>query len=95
MARPAETDSLQRPVTSASDRQSLADNRWAVLACLFFVTGALGIPLLWLGRAFSTRMKILLSLVVILYTALLLWLFWLVMLWSYHRITDSFLALSA
>lgn len=86
MAQLEESDSTQTPGEASSDGRSLADNRWAVLACLFFVTGALGLPVLWLGRAFSTRMKVLLSIVVTLYTALLLWLFWLVMLWSYHRI---------
>ena len=75
--------------TRRLDWRSLLDNRWIVLAGLFLVTGALGIPFLWIGRAFSTRMKILLSIVVTLYTALLLWLFWLVMLWSYHRISES------
>lgn len=90
MTRPDESDSTRTPVDLTSDWRTLADNRWAVLACLFFVTGALGLPLLWLGRAFSTWMKILLSLVVTIYTALLLWLFWLVMLWCYHRITESF-----
>lgn len=90
MTRLGESDSTQTPTDSSSDWRSLADNRWAVLACLFFATGALGLPLLWLGRAFSTWMKLLLSVVVTLYTAMLLWLFWLVMLWCYHRITESF-----
>ena len=68
-------------------RASLADNPWAMLACLFLVAGALGIPLLWLGRAFSTPMKVLLSVLVTLYTAAILWLFWLVMLWCFHHIS--------
>ena len=67
---------------------SLADNPWAMLAGLFLVTGALGIPLLWLGRAFSTPMKVLLSVLVTLYTAVILWLFWLVMVWCYHHISE-------
>jgi cytochrome c biogenesis protein CcdA len=90
MTRHGETNSTSAPVDSSTDWRALLDNRWIVLAGLFLVTGALGIPFLWIGRAFSTRMKILLSIAVTLYTALLLWLFGLVMLWSYHRISESF-----
>lgn len=90
MMREGESSSTQTPHSAASSGRSLADNPWLLLACLFCVTGALGIPLLWIGRAFSTPIKVLLSIVVILYTALVLWLFWLVMLWCYHRIVDSF-----
>jgi cytochrome c biogenesis protein CcdA len=69
-------------------RTSLADNPWAMLVGLFLVTGALGIPLLWLGRAFSTPVKVLLSVLVTLYTAAILWLFWIVMVWCYHNISE-------
>ena len=34
-------------------RQAL-DNPWLMLATLFFVTAALGIPFLWMSRGFST-----------------------------------------
>ncbi|MHB8969167.1 MAG: hypothetical protein ACYC3X_04370 [Pirellulaceae bacterium] len=83
----------REPVGSAGEpvsarRASLADNPWAMLAGLFLVTGALGLPLLWLGRAFSTPVKVLLSVLVTLYTAVILWLFWLVLLWCYHRIAE-------
>ena len=47
-----------------------------------------GIPLLWLGRAFSTPMKVLLSVLATLYTAVILWLFWLIMLRCYHHISE-------
>lgn len=88
MAQRGETNLTPVPADSSPDWRALLNNRWIVLAGLFLVTGALGIPFLWIGRAFSTRMKILLSIVVTLYTALLLWLFWLIMLWSYHRISE-------
>ncbi len=65
------------------------DNPWVVLGLLFFVFAAFGIPLIWMSRAFSTLGKVILTMVVSLYTVLILWLFWLVMLWVYHRIVDA------
>ena len=54
--------------------RTVCDNRWAVLGILFLVTAALGIPLLWCSRAFSWRGKALLTILVIAYTALIVWL---------------------
>ena len=74
---------------SASDRGSLAklvQNRTAVLAVLFLVTGAFGIPLLWISKRFSTAERILWSLIVLLYTIVLIggttWILW----WAYQRL---------
>ena len=53
------------------------------------VTAALGIPFLWQSKAFSTTWKAILTVVVLAYTALIFWLFWLVILWSYHRIVNA------
>lgn len=50
----------------------LLDNRPAVLALLFFVTGFFGIPLLWMSGSFSLTEKIVWSSVVTLYTLLLI-----------------------
>ena len=69
-------------------RQAL-DNPWLMLATLFFVTAALGIPFLWMSRGFSTLAKVILTIVLFLWTALILWLFWLVMVWSYTRVSDA------
>jgi hypothetical protein len=44
--------------------------------------------LLWLGRAFSPPLKVLLSVLVTLYTAVILWLCWLAMLWCYYRLSE-------
>ena len=56
--------------TAKANSQGL-QNRLTVLAILFFVTGALGLPLLWVNRRFSIREQMIWSLVVTLYTALL------------------------
>ncbi len=50
----------------------LLDNRPAILALLFLVTGLFGIPLLWISDRFSRTEKIVWSIVVTLYTLLLI-----------------------
>lgn len=65
------------------------DNPWLVLGMLFFVTAALGLPVLWISRGFSPLWKVVLTIAVLAWTVLILWLFWLVMLWCYNRIADA------
>lgn len=79
----------QRPMRIGDRVAKAIDNPWVVLGLLFFVFAATGIPLIWLSRAFSTLGKIILTIVVTLYTVLILWLFALVMLWAYHRIVEA------
>jgi hypothetical protein len=69
--------------------RELIDKPLPLLATLFFVTAACGLPLLWMSRGFSVTSKIILTVVVLLYTALVLWLFYLVMAWSITRIMNS------
>lgn len=69
--------------------KDLVHNKWAVLATLFFVTAALGLPLLWKSRGFSRNEKILWTVVVLIYTGLVFWAFGAVMWWSYARISES------
>ena len=54
--------------------QNLVHNRWAVLGMLFLALAALGLPLLWASRAFSRVAKVVLTIVVVGYTALIVWL---------------------
>ena len=61
--------------------RQLVDNRWVVLGTLFFVTAALGLPALWISRGFSRPAKVWLTLAVLVYTALLLAVFYMVMAW--------------
>ena len=65
------------------------DNPWIVLASVFFVFAILGVPLIWISKAFPTWAKVLLTMIVTVYTGLLFWGFWLIMTWSYNRIMDS------
>ena len=73
--------------TSPSIRK-LVDNPWVLLGLLFFVTAALGIPVLWVSRAFSTLAKILLTIVVSVYTILIFWLFWIAMAWCWPSVAE-------
>lgn len=88
----AATASASQPpqaADSAASEKTLLDRPWFILCLLFFVTAILGLPLLWISRGFSLTWKIALSLIVTLYTALLLWGFWWIMSWSVSRIMDS------
>jgi hypothetical protein len=49
------------------------DNRALMLFMLFCVWGALGIPILWMSRGFSTLSKIVLSIVLVAYTGAMIW----------------------
>lgn len=54
------------------DTSKLINNRVAIFCMLFCVTGFLGIPLLCYSQAFSTREKIVWSIVVTVYTLILI-----------------------
>ena len=86
--KPLDAPVVDEPDLRGSWRE-MVDNPWLVLGTLFFVTAALGLPVLWISRAFSRTNKIILSIVVLLYTALLLYVFWIVMVWCYTQIVDS------
>lgn len=68
----------------------ILDSKVAVLGLLFLAMAALGLPLLWKSPAFSRTEKTIWSLVVLIYTALILWAFCAVMWWSYSRISGTF-----
>jgi hypothetical protein len=74
---------------SAPARVRAIDRPWFILTLLFGVAAVFGLPFLWISRAFSAPVKFLLTIAVLLYTALLLWLFWLVVLWCWGRIEPT------
>jgi hypothetical protein len=83
------TDRQLQPAPQAPLWRRALDNPWVMLGMLFFVTAALGLPALWMSKGFSLGGKIIVSVLVIAWTILILWLFWLVMVWSYTRIVDA------
>ncbi|TWU58043.1 hypothetical protein [Rubripirellula reticaptiva] len=62
------------------------DNKWAVIAILFAVTGFLGIPLLWMNQSFNSAERIFWAVVVTIYTVLLIGGAVAVCMWSYRQI---------
>ena len=79
----------QRPLQPGDHIVRALDNPWIVVALCFLVFAAFGIPLIWICKGLSTWMKVLLTILVTVYTVLLLWGFVLIMLWSYHRIVEA------
>ena len=79
---PYAAEPADSPASGPPAWRQLLDNPWLMLAMLFFVTAALGLPFLWMSRGFSTFWKVVLTFVVLAWTALILWLFWLVMAWA-------------
>ena len=78
--------------TTANEKpanRSVIDNPYAVLAAVFLAMAVLGIPLIWMCRAWSPTTKLLLTIVTLIYTALIFWGFWLVMAWSWNNIRQS------
>lgn len=69
---------VQRPL-------SILQHRGMLLVTLFVVTGALGIPLLWINPQFSTFERVFWSITLLIYTTLLLVIAGGVMLWMYHH----------
>lgn len=79
---------------AAGQRPRLMDskwlnNPWMVLGLCFFALAIFGLPLIWKTRAFSTPVKWLVSIVMVIYTIAILWLFFLVMAWCWTRISDA------
>lgn len=78
------------PEENSTGLLSLLHKRWAILLLLFGVTGVLGLPLLWMSRAYRPFGKVILSIVVTIYTALLFLLVYL-LLWHVWREAQSVL----
>jgi hypothetical protein len=75
--------------------RAVIDNPWLMILTLFFVTAALGLPFLWISRGFSTLSKVLLTIAVLVWTALVFWGFYLIMAWCIPRIMDGLRALNS
>ena len=69
--------------------QRILHSKGAMLAMLFCVTGALGIPFLWKSQAFGVAEKVFWSIAVSIYTSLLLWGTAAILTWSYRNISNA------
>ncbi|HBV61891.1 MAG TPA: hypothetical protein DEF45_02605 [Rhodopirellula sp.] len=66
--------------------EKLIQSKLAVLACLFLVTGFLGLPLLWMNRGFSTVERLAWATVVTIYTLALIGLVVAIFFWCYKMV---------
>ena len=64
---------VRSPATSSSASGKWYHNVWFVLIMLFLVLGPFGLPLVWQNPRFSRRVKIVLTLITVVYTLLLVY----------------------
>ena len=74
---------------SSSDFLRQADTWWSVLILLFCFTAGCGIPILWVSKAFNVPGKIVVTLLVTLYTIAIFWVFFVIMAWAWQQISQS------
>jgi hypothetical protein len=86
---PSHGTNAQRTSRPRSEWEQLVSNRKVILAMLFFVTGALGLPLLWLSPAFNATEKVIWSLVNLVYTLMLIGLCVAICYWAYSQVMLS------
>lgn len=65
-------DTPSAGIDSSSHDSDRKTTRFLILAMLFFVTGFLGLPVLWISRSFSLTEKIVWSLLNTIYTCALI-----------------------
>ena len=83
------TDERTRKPVRFQD-SALAQNKLAVLAILFFVTGFLGLPLLWICKKFSNAERWIWAVVNTVYTCTLIWIVIKICMWSWNQISQAF-----
>ena len=66
-----------------------SDTWWSVLILLFCFTAGCGLPFLWVSKAFNVPSKIVVSVLVTLYTITILWIFFVIMAWVGSQISGS------
>ena len=87
VAPPAQPGDLESADQASRSGTSLIQGKGTVLAILFLVTGALGIPLLWVNPNFSMIEKVVWSIIVCLYTAMFVAIAGAIVMWCYRVIT--------
>jgi hypothetical protein len=77
---PIEAVAVERRAPSLRRKiRELADQPWLVLGMLFFVTLFLGLPILWFSRGFSPLSKVLWTVLLLVWTCIVFWLFYMLM----------------
>ena len=73
---PSPLRSPPRATPPAAGKPPWSENVWVVLAMLFLGIGPLALPMLWRSRQFSLTWKLMLTLLVLLITALIVAVLW-------------------
>lgn len=66
----------------------VSDTPWAMVMLLFLVTAGFGLPILWKSRAFSTKAKVVLTIIVSFYTVVVVWLILIGGAWVIEKFTE-------
>jgi hypothetical protein len=88
MSGPAASQ-VPRPSRGGSQWEKLLSSRKMILLTLFCVTGFLGLPLLWISRAFSIGEKVLWSVANTIYTLILIGMVAAVCYWCYLQFQSA------
>ena len=86
--RPLDPRIAAAPKVAFRDSE-LVQSKLAVLAMLFFVTGFLGLPLLWLCRRFSPAERWIWAIINTVYTCVLIWIVYKICMWSWNQISQT------
>lgn len=86
---PEDSSKQPAPRNSSSDFLRQADTWWSVLILLFCFTAGCGIPILWVSKAFNVPAKIVVTLLVTLYTIAIFWVFFVIMAWAWQQISQA------
>ena len=77
------------PNGSFTDFLRKADTWWSILLLLFCFTAGCGIPILWVSKAFNVPGKIVVTLLVTIYTVAICWIFFVIMAWAWNQISAA------
>ena len=84
-----ENSPTSQPESVGHKSSGILDNRKAIIAMLFGITGVLGLPLLWISPKFSANEKWIYSVAVTLYTTVLIGIAAAAVWWAYSRIMGA------
>lgn len=87
---PTLASTIKPPISTQFRDSVLVQNKFAVLAVLFFVTGFLGLPLLWLCPRFSNAERWIWAIINTIYTCALIWIVIRICMWSWAQISSTF-----
>jgi uncharacterized membrane protein YcjF (UPF0283 family) len=76
------------PAAPRSKWSFVLESRVAMFGMLFCVTGFLGLPLLWMSQKFTHAEKVVWSVVVVIYTLVLIGLTIAICWWSYSQLSQ-------